>query len=64
MYEHLVIIFRVTEYKNGQIYKTKKIGPAWKALNETTPEGELWVSPNQKEIEQHGGDPIRKISWN
>lgn len=59
--ERLRILYKITERKNGKIFKTEKIGAVWRPVEWECPENETWAYPNEQEIKANGGFSMRIV---
>lgn len=64
-YECLVMVYQITEYRAGCVYRTKLIGPQWVPMGMEAPAGFSYTSPNEREIKAYGTggwNTIRRVS--
>ena len=47
-FEQLVGVWRVTEYRNAEIFKVKYVEDRWVPLNSSAPEGFTYSSPDSQ----------------
>jgi hypothetical protein len=64
-FERLVEVFRITERRDGAVYKTERVGFEWVPLDEasTPPEDLIYTPLSTKEAEklaEQGGSTIRR----
>lgn len=59
-HERLVDVFEVVERRDGAVYRTRRLGLAWKLMSETAPENEVWAAVSSRDLPDDNPIGIRR----